>query len=221
MNMKLSIIIPAFNEEKYLPTTLSSLDKIRFWDEIVVVDDGSIDQTSSIPLPEGVRMIRHEKNMGKGSALITGVQNSNGDLLLFLDADLGETAPLGRYLIDPVQAGTADMTIAKFPSAGKEGGFGLVKGFASWGIKKLTGVRISEPLSGQRCLHRKVAQTISNYHVGYGIEVAMNIDAIRAGYRLQEIELPFSHRALGRTWKGFLHRGKELSHIINILRRKR
>lgn len=219
--MNLSIIIPAFNEEKNLPITLKSLERNRFWNEIIVVDDGSYDQTASTSLPEGVCLIQHKRNYGKGSALQTGIEKSSGDLLLFLDADLGETAHFATSLLPPVVSGQADITIAKFPPAGNTGGFGLAKKIARLGIKRFTGVDITEPLSGQRCMHRKVLNSVSRFHLGFGIEVAITLDVLRAGYKINEVEIPFIHRTLGKTWAGFIHRGNECREIIRTLWYKR
>ncbi len=219
--MTVSIIIPAYNEKNYLPITLDTLSNHRFWDEIIVVDDGSIDGTSIVKLPKGVKMIVHESNFGKGNAIFTGLNNSIGNTLLLLDADLGETAFLAERLLQPIIDGTADMVIAKFPPTGKNGGFGFVKKVAKQGIQYFTGEYVFEPLSGQRCLKREVINSIRDFHVGFGFEVALTIDVIRAGYTISEVEVPFKHRELGRNWRGFYHRGKELTHILKTFWMKR
>lgn len=221
MFLGISIIIPAFNEEHYLPITLDTLNKNRFWDEIIIIDDGSTDKTASVPLPIGARLIKHEKNSGKGQAIFTGIQNCRGEYLVFLDADLGDTAYLAEKLIEPVKLGNADMAIAKFPPINKAGGFGIVKRFAKIGIKRLTGMELNEPLSGQRCIRKEILSINTNYNVGFGFEVALTLDVLRAGYSIYEIELPFRHRELGRTWRGFYHRGRELIHILRTFWRKR
>ena len=92
--MKLSIIIPAFNEEYCILSTLKDvlffLEKKDFEYEVIVVNDGSADKTVSIVNQishPALRLISHTKNKGKGAAVKTGVSNSNGDLILFMDAD--------------------------------------------------------------------------------------------------------------------------------------
>lgn len=216
-----SVIIPAYNEEAYLPATLSALDRNRFWDEVIIVNDGSIDKTSTVSLPNNVFMVSHSKNRGKGYAIETGLKKSSGDIIMFLDADLGASAILGDHLLTPVIERTADMTIAKFPPAGKGGGFGIVKQIATHGIKYFTGKIISEPLSGQRSMRRSLLEVVHNYHYGYGFEVALTLDVLRAGHSICEVDIPFEHRQMGRNWRGFYHRGNESVQILKTLWQKR
>jgi glycosyltransferase involved in cell wall biosynthesis len=86
--MKYSIIIPAYNEGKRLGNTLEEAKRILGKDkEILVVDDGSSDDTSLVASKSGVRLIRHEVNRGKGAAVRTGLASAKGDVIGFIDAD--------------------------------------------------------------------------------------------------------------------------------------
>ncbi|MFH0876549.1 MAG: glycosyltransferase family 2 protein [archaeon] len=91
--MKISCIIPAYNEENSIAKVLQAVKKVRTIDEIIVVDDGSKDNTSKIAKGLGVKIIKHKKNRGKGAAIKTGIMSSVGDILLFLDADLQSISP--------------------------------------------------------------------------------------------------------------------------------
>jgi glycosyltransferase involved in cell wall biosynthesis len=94
--MKLSIVIPVFNEEKTVSQVLKKVSEVRIAGvtrEIIVVDDGSTDKTVSIVLElrkklKGIKFIRHDKNMGKGSAVRSGIKNASGDFIVIQDADL-------------------------------------------------------------------------------------------------------------------------------------
>lgn len=87
--MRLSVIIPAYNEEKRLPATLSDVnDYLRrknFKSEVIVIDDGSTDKTSKVI--KSAKLIRYKQNRGKGFAVKTGIEAAKGDLILFMDAD--------------------------------------------------------------------------------------------------------------------------------------
>ena len=92
---QISIIIPAYNEEKRLPATLQKISifikKMKLKAEIIVVDDGSTDNTAGAALcfkGAKVRVIKNPRNMGKGYSVKNGAMNSSGDIILFTDADL-------------------------------------------------------------------------------------------------------------------------------------
>ncbi|OGH10397.1 MAG: glycosyl transferase [Candidatus Levybacteria bacterium RIFCSPHIGHO2_01_FULL_36_15] len=94
--MKLSIIIPAYNEEKTVGEILTKVQKVDLGDikkEIIIVDDGSTDRTTKIAellskKDSSIHLIKHNKNMGKGAAVQAGIKNSKGDIILIQDADL-------------------------------------------------------------------------------------------------------------------------------------
>src|SRR5690554_6279639 len=109
--------------------------------EIIVVDDGSKDNTKEVALLYADRVISHSCNMGKGTALYNGWRVSSGDYVIFLDADLGKSAGHVGLLLEPLLRDECDMTIAELPSAHIRGGFGLVKGLAAMGIYQLCGYR--------------------------------------------------------------------------------
>lgn len=220
MRPSVTIIIPAWNEADSIVATLNALHDPQarpFWDELVVIDDGSEDATYEKASLYTDRVIRHGRNLGKGTSLESGWRNSNGELLVFLDADLGETAAYFTELLDPILYGENDMTIAQLPAAAKKGGFGLVKGLAISGIYRLSGFRADAPLSGQRAVRRHVLESIGGLSQGFGIEVGLTIDAARAGFNLCEVPVPFRHRETGRDLAGFRHRGKQFVSVGRTL----
>ena len=93
------------------------------------------------------------------------------------------------------------------------GGFGITLAFARWAIARRCGYRAGAPLSGQRAMRAAVLGDVLPLAAGYGLETAMTIDAVRAGYRLGEVELDLRHRATSRNLGGFLHRGRQLLDI--------
>ncbi|MCM8771640.1 MAG: glycosyltransferase family 2 protein [Candidatus Omnitrophica bacterium] len=109
----MSVVIPAYNEEYRILNVLNVVKKSNFVDEIIVVNDGSNDRTSEIALKAGAKVINLDRNYGKGKAMKIGVENSRGNIILFLDADLqGLTCKHIEDLLLPVIEGKVDMTIS-------------------------------------------------------------------------------------------------------------
>ncbi|MHB9094450.1 MAG: glycosyltransferase family 2 protein [Eubacteriales bacterium] len=217
---KVSILIPAHNEEKYIAETIAAVSKLPEVNEIIVVDDASVDDTARLAVAAGALVISLPENLGKGGALNKGLSSVDGDIIALVDGDLGATAREISRLIAPVLAGEVDMTIAKFPRARKKGGFGLVKGLARKGIKFFTGIEVLAPLSGQRVMKRKVIEALGGFESGYGVEVGMTIDVIRRGFSIREVEVNMTHAETGRDLRGFLHRGKQFAHVARVLARR-
>lgn len=220
----ISVIVPSHNEADRVGATIRALWDISDRLEVVVVDDGSTDSTMEAARAAGARVIRLPENRGKGAALQAGVIDSSGDVLVLLDADLGESAAQAKRLIAPVLADEADMTIATFPVIpGKGGGFGLVVTLARWGIRRATRLEMAAPLSGQRALRRAVWQGVGGFAPGFCAEVALTIDAVCAGYRVMEVPTTMTHRVTGRDWRAIAHRARQFVAVARALwaRRKR
>ena len=135
-----------------------------------------------------------------------------------MDADLGRSVVEAEKLITPLQKENIDGVIGVLPRH-RQGGFGLVKKRAQHLIYKATGQWIQEPLSGQRSFRRKWLATLTEKsYFGYGIETAMTIDLLKAGAILIEADVLMYHREMGRSLKGFLHRGKQWFDMEKTIR---
>lgn len=217
---QVSIIIPAYNEEQRIGNTLAAIRTEAWVKEIIVVDDGSTDRTSEVAARLADEVIRMETNQGKAAAIEVGVTHSSAPFLLLLDADLEESAVYCGRLIEPLWQSKAEMTVAQFPPA-LNGGFGMVKKLAAWGIYKRTGKIITSPLSGQRAMLREVYYSCYKGDKGFGLEVGITIDCLLAGYRIEEVEIPFTHREMGKGLKGFYHRMKQGLAVCQSLMARR
>ncbi|MGL5694462.1 MAG: glycosyltransferase family 2 protein [Peptostreptococcaceae bacterium] len=225
MNPYISIIIPAYNEEARIKDTLESITGISDIKEIIVVDDGSSDNTTKIASEvncEKIIVLKLDKNRGKGYALNYGlnIAMKNADVVGFLDADLGSSANDVKKLIAPILNDEADVVIAKFPAAKKKGGLGFVKGLAKNSVFEMTGVELDATLSGQRLFKKEVLEKFDEIPFGYGVEVGMTIDILKHGYKIKEVLVNMTHNETGRNLKGFIHRGKQYYHIKKVLRQK-
>jgi glycosyltransferase involved in cell wall biosynthesis len=222
-----AVVIAARNEADRIAATVAGAARLAGVGLVVVVDDGSRDATAAVAQRVGAAVMRHPGNRGKGTAMETGAeavrlvdQREHRDRprhLLFLDADLGDTAGQAGPLMDPVTAGTADMTIAVFAATVKLGGHGLVVGLSGAGIRRATGWQPRQPLNGQRCLTRAAFEAARPLAHGWGVETALTIDLLRQGLRITEVEVELAHRATGTGLRAQLHRAHQLTDVARAL----
>lgn len=111
--MNLSVVIPVYNEVKNIGEILKRVQSTKLANEIIVVDDGSKDGTraalQTLDGQEKVRVILHERNQGKGAAVMTGLRAAQGDVLLIQDADLEYDPRDYPVLLQPIEEGLADV----------------------------------------------------------------------------------------------------------------
>ena len=216
----ISALIPAYNEAERIGATIAALRALPDVAQIIVIDDGSHDDTSRVAEAAGADVVLRQANAGKGAALQAGLELATFSVLLLLDADLGATAGEASLLIAPVLDGMTDMAIATFPvGAGKGGGVGLVVKLSRWGIRKLTGRTMAAPLSGQRAVRRDVVLDGGGFASGWGVEVALTVGALRQGYRVLEVPTAMTHRVTGRSLSAILHRGAQFAAAARVLLR--
>ncbi|GAA2096751.1 glycosyltransferase family 2 protein [Brevibacterium salitolerans] len=228
----LAVIIPAKDEAQRIAATVASAKTIPGADLVMVVDDGSSDETAARAREAGAQVVTHRKNRGKAQAMITGAnavrnreisqlepgQRPRHRALLFIDGDLEDSAANTAPLAGPVLAGEADATIAILPpQKRKGGGFGLVVGLAARGIEAQSGFVATQPLSGMRCLTREAFEATQPFAAGWGVETGMTIDLVRAGMRVQEVECDLHHRVTGRDLRAVLHRAAQYRDVARAL----
>ncbi|TSB45377.1 glycosyltransferase family 2 protein [Alkalicoccobacillus porphyridii] len=217
---RVSVIIPAYNEEQRLAATIESVRTIPFSHEIICVNDGSSDQTAKIAEELADTCVHLPVNRGKGQALQMGWKLAKGMYILCLDADLTHTAAEATVLLEPLMEKRADLTISKIVSKGN-GGRGIVKQRAQKIIHKQTGIWLEAPLSGQRAFQRRwLRLLLSRPYDGFGIETIMCLHMIQGGARLLEIETSMEHREMGKSVSGILHRLRQWRQIEKQWRRE-
>ena len=216
------MIVSAYDEADHLPATLAALGDAFPGARVLVADDGSRDRTPHVALQAGAELVRSPRTIGKGGATTLAAQRvlaralePEPPVIVLCDGDLGESARELPALVAAVEEGDLDLAIARF-RVKVGGGFGFAVRFSRWATRRLTGLELSAPISGQRAMRGPVLAVVVPFGARFGMETAMNIDAARAGFRVGEIELDLAHRATGKTLRGFLHRLRQLKDFALI-----
>lgn len=217
---RLAVIVAARNEAERIGKTLAAL-RSTFPDASVwVADDASRDGTQALAMAGGAQVVSRGRPHGKGgnvTATAEAVLSAEPlpDLVLVCDGDLGASAGQLGALVEAVRRGECDLAVAGF-SRRVGGGFGIALGFARWAIRRLCGFEAGAPISGQRAMRLDVLRRTLPFAAGFGMEIGMTVDAVRAGYSVQEYDLDLKHRATGRDLKGFLHRAGQLRDFARV-----
>lgn len=211
-------LVPAKDRADLIGDTVRALHATGTVDQILVIDDGSADDTAARAAEAGAGVLRLPHNVGKGGAVTAGVEATpEATIYLMVDADTATTAATTASLVPPILTGDADMTIAVPPSAGSRGGFGWVKRLSARGIERAVAFDAAAPLSGQRAIDAPLMRRLLPLAPRFGLETAMTIDALEAGARVREIEVLIEHLHTGRSFAGFRHRAGQGVDIVRAL----
>jgi hypothetical protein len=180
-NSTIHAIIPVYNEAATIRKVLSVLRQVECLGEIIVVDDGSTDDSGreierEAEADHRIRMLAHPRNLGKGQSILSASRASPAPCYLLLDADLYGLAP-GHIqgLIDPVLEGEVDMTIGQFRQ-----GYWRTD-FSHW---------LTPWLSGQRCVRSELLESMPpGAASGYGIETALTLVSSQDGWRCRRVPM--------------------------------
>ena len=205
--MKVSIIIPAYNEEKTISLVLDKVLSVTLprglGREIIVVNDGSCDQTADVlnhyEGRQGVKIL-HQANKGKTAALVQGIAQATGDILLIQDADFEYDPVQYPALLDPILKGETDVVYgSRF--------LGCIKDMhwinywanqvSNWTLRTLYHVDLTDINTCYKVFRRKVVQGICIRSRNFAFETEVTAKLIRSGIRIKEIPIKYvarSHR---------------------------
>jgi glycosyltransferase involved in cell wall biosynthesis len=215
------VIVTAYNEADLIGATLDALAAAFPGAQVLLADDGSTDQTAPIAAARGAQVVPAGRTLGKGQAATLAARqalaaaHASDAIFVLCDGDLGASAGALVALAEAVERGEAELAVAAFARR-LGGGVGLALGFARWAIRRRCGLQTTAPISGQRALSAAALADVLPFADGFGMEIGMTIDAVRAGHRLIELELDLAHRASGRTPAGFVHRGHQLLDFARV-----
>ena len=210
--MLLSIIIPAFNEAAFLPEVIRRVGETPYDKEIIIVDDGSTDGTREYLkglVSEGIKVIVHEKNMGKGAAMRTGIAVASGDVVIVQDADLEYDPKDYPVLLEPIMQGKADVV---YGSRFLGGPHRVLFFWHSIGNSLITlisnmftDLNLTDMETGYKAFRKKVFETITIESNRFGFEPEITAKVAKKGFRIYEVPISYSGRSYQEgkkiTWK--------------------
>ena len=219
--MKLSILIPAYNEEKTIAQVMLEIKSLNLAacgiseKEIILIDDGSTDKTvekASAVIPS-VRVIRHVKNQGKGAALISGFSQATGDIIVIQDADLEYSPSSYPGLLKPILEENADVVygsrfLANPHPAGMKMSYFLANRFGNFLTNILCGTTLTDCMTCFKVFKKHALQGIILESRGFGIEPELTAKLSKKGLKIKEIPIPYK----ARTFK----EGKKFKRIYSL-----
>lgn len=202
----IAAIIPAYNEANHITEVLAAIKKASVLKKILIVDDGSADNTADIVKKEGFEVLQLEKNGGKGAAMQAGLEQVKADVYLFIDADLvGLRESHIESLINPLLEDKGlSMTIGKFKGGRKS---------TDWAQS------IMPQISGQRAITKEFARSLPDLSkAGFGVEILITKFAKKNGFKSKEVILPSMTQVMKEEklgfGKGFASRLKMYAHMF-------
>lgn len=221
---KITALLPAYNEEISIGSMVIGAKK--YVNNIIVIDDGSSDNTAEIAYLAGAEVIKHPYNQGKGAALKTGFKAAiNSDIIVTIDSD-GQHNPRDiKKLVEPIQNGEADIVNGSRYLNGKKSDTPSYRRVGQTVLDRATkigsGLELTDSQSGFRAFAIHTVPIFRFSSSNFGIESEMLIDAANAGLRIKEVEIGVRYDVNNST-KGPLSHGFEvLMRLINEIEFKR
>lgn len=200
--MKLSVLVPVYNEESTIREVIRRVQATGLADEIVVVDDGSRDRSREILSEydgrDGVRVVLHEVNMGKGAALRTAIQSASGEVLLVQDADLEYDPAEYAALLRPLEEGRADVVYGSRFSGGTPQGMLPQSALANKVLTLMTnllfGNRLTDMETCYKVFRREVVAGMRLRANRFDFEPEFTAKLLKRHVRIVEVPITFSPR---------------------------
>lgn len=209
-SVKLSVLIPVYNEERTIHEILRLVAGVPIEKEIIVVDDGSVDGTREILRKwdgrDGVRVIVHPRNFGKGRAVKTAMAEARGEILVIQDADLEYDPAEYAVLLRPIEAGRADVVYGSrfFGSSERRVQFfwhTVGNRLLTLISNVFTNLNLTDMATCYKAFHRRVVPTLDLESKRFGVDAEFTVKVARAGFRIFEVPISYFGRSMAEGKK--------------------
>jgi glycosyltransferase involved in cell wall biosynthesis len=192
-----SVVIPAFNEAASIASVLRDLRHVAAWHELLVIDDGSSDDTGATAISAGARVVRHPYNLGNGAAVKTGIRQATGTFVLILDGDGQHRAADAARLVACLD--TYDLVVgARSPGTQATAARRLGNSMLNWIASYLTGHRIPDLTSGFRAARRdRFAEFLHLLPNGFSTPTTTTLAFMKAGFSVHFVPIDAARRTGG------------------------
>jgi len=196
--VKLSVIVPVYNEAKTVATVLGRIAAVPVEKEILIVDDASTDGTRAIldqlPQGEGVRVLHHATNRGKGAAIRTGLEAATGDVVIIQDADLEYDPRDFLKLLAPIERGEAQVVYGVRDLSLQRGLLRLGNQFLTLMANLLYGTRLKDMETCYKMMTIQAARSFTLVANRFDIEPEITAKLLRRGYQIHQVPICYKPR---------------------------
>jgi len=203
--MKLSVIIPVYNEVNTIAKIIERVKRVLIEKEIIVVDDGSTDGTrGKIDSVPGIKILKHETNRGKGAAIRTGLAFAFGELVIVQDADLEYDPNDYLELIKPIEEGVADVVYGSRNLGNNKSGMKAYKWggvFLSHLANLLYGLRITDEATGYKLFKTDVLKSLNLKCQRFEFCPEVTAKLAKKKYRIKEVPISYNPRSFAEGKK--------------------
>lgn len=198
--VRIEIIIPTLNEEDTIEKLIQEIknEKLPVSTSVLIIDGGSKDNTVDICKKQNVRVIK-QKGKGKGAAMVEAIENTDADIVVFIDGDGTYSVSDLQSILEPILLDKADMVVgSRISGDAEKGSISRLNKIGNKLFNKTINFafksKVTDSLSGYRAFRREIFRDLILFSTNFEIEVEMTVESLAKGYRVLEVPIRYGKR---------------------------